>query len=67
MAKLQKSISFSNAMIDKDSNRIYEMDKDGDIVGMHDLDAVLAMWDNEPGVSITIKKTNDVTPVSGGD
>lgn len=63
MAKMVKSVTFNNALIDNEAGTIYEMDKDGDIVARHDLNSVLQMWDNVPGVSISIKKTNDVAQV----
>lgn len=64
MAKYQKSVTFSNAMIDMDDGTITEYDKDGDILGVYSIGDVMKMWDGVSGVTLAIR-VSDCMDVTG--
>lgn len=66
MAKIQKTMSFSNALIDTSASKIIEYDKNGDEIGSYNLGEILSQWDGIYGVSLTIKQLNEF-PIAGGE
>ena len=61
MAKIQKSMTFSGAMIDVEGGVICEYNKDGDVAGTYQIADVLGQWDGVPNVSVTIKVSDELT------
>lgn len=64
MAKIQKSMTFTNAVIDIDNDSIIECSKDGDPIGTYSLTSALKSWDGVYGVAISIRQSNDMNPFS---
>ena len=60
MAKVMKSVTFNNAMIDMGSMEIIEHDKGGDETGRFAIHDVLTAWDGVFGISIAIKQSSDL-------
>jgi len=60
MAKLQKTMSFNNAMIDLDAGELIEYSKDGDPIAHFKLSEIFQTWDGVTGISMTIKRVNEV-------
>lgn len=60
MAKLQKTMSFNNAMIDMNTMELVEHSKDGDPTGRFALKDIFQEWDNVYGISLTIKRAVEV-------
>lgn len=60
MAKSSTSIVFKNAVICKKDNTITEVNKDDTCV--YSLSKLIERWDGIEGLSISIKKDNDVCP-----
>ncbi len=58
MAKSNKTVSYTKAVIDKESGTITEHLKDGDNV--YYIENILDAWDGIEGVSITIKKEHEL-------
>ena len=58
MAKASKSIAFKNATINKEDMTITEYMKED--INVYSIDNLLSDWDGVDGVSLTIKKDNDV-------
>ncbi len=58
MAKSNKTVSYSKAEIDVAAGTITEHLKDGDNV--YHLDRILEAWDGVQGISLTIKKDEDL-------
>ena len=58
MAKASKSIAFKNAVIDKEEGTITEFTKDDTKV--YSLEKLIEDWDGIEGISIVIKKDDDV-------
>lgn len=58
MAKESKSVSFKNATINKEDMTITEFTKDDSKT--YSLENVIADWDGIDGVSLTIKRDNDI-------
>ena len=58
MAKASKSIAFKNAVIDRAEGTITEITKDD--TNVYYLDKVIEEWDGIEGISLTIKKDDDV-------
>lgn len=58
MAKSNKTVTYTKAVIDKENGTITEHLKDGDNV--YYIDNILSAWDGVEGVSITIKKENEL-------
>ena len=58
MAKASKSIAFKNATIDKSEMTITEITKDDTKV--YSLDKLIEDWDGIEGISIVMKKDDDV-------
>lgn len=67
MAKIQKTMTFSNAMIDMSAMELIEHDKNGDEIARFDLCDIFAQWDGIYGISLTVKQQNDFPPVIGGE
>ncbi len=58
MAKVSKSMSFKNAVIDLENNTITEFTKDDTkIYGLRD---ILETWDGIEGISIAIKQEDEM-------
>lgn len=60
MAKLQKTMSFTNATIDIAAGELVEYSKDGDPIGRFPLSEIFKPWDNVYGISLTIKRSNEM-------
>ena len=60
MAKLQKTMSFTNATIDMEAGELIEYSKDGDPIGRFRLGEIFQTWDGVSGISLTVKRTNEV-------
>lgn len=58
MAKESKSVSFKNATINKEDMTITEFTKDDSKT--YSLENVIADWDGIDGVSLTIKRDDDI-------
>lgn len=58
MAKTSKSIAFKNATINKKDGTITEYMKEE--INVYSIDKLLSDWDNVAGVSLTIKKDDEV-------
>ena len=58
MAKKSKSVSLKNVTVDLDNMTFTEVAKDGEMHEYNIMD-ILADWDNQDGVSITIRKEAD--------
>lgn len=58
MAKASKSVSFKNATINKEDMTITEFTKDDSKT--YSLENVIADWDGIDGVSLTIKRDDDI-------
>lgn len=58
MAKASKSIAFKNATIDKTEGTITEFTKDDTKV--YSLEKLIEDWDGIEGISIVMKKDDDV-------
>ena len=58
MAKASKSIAFKNATINKEDGTITEYMKEE--TNVYSIDKLLSDWDQVDGVSLTIKKDDDV-------
>ena len=65
MAKQSMSIAFKNAMIDKENDLITETSKDE--VKYYKLSEIIDKWNHIEGVSITIKKEDDLEPIKDID
>jgi len=65
MAKIQKSMTFSNAMIDMESMNIIEYDKSGDETGCFDIHDVLTQWDGVYGITLSLKQQDDFSAAGG--
>ena len=63
MAKILNSISFKNAVIH--DGYIEEVNKDS--VSYHRLDGLLEDWSNIPGLSITIKREDELLGEDNND
>lgn len=58
MAKVSKSMSFKNAVIDLENNTITEFTKDDTkVYGLRD---VLKTWDGIEGISVSIKQEDEM-------
>ena len=64
MAKASKSINFKNAQIDKAKNLITEVCKDD--TKFYSLSKLIDEWDKIDGISITIKKDDELESDSEG-
>ena len=60
MAKLQRTMTFNNAEICMDTAELIEYSKDGDPIGRFPLREIFQQWDGVTGISLTIKRTNEV-------
>lgn len=60
MAKMMKSVTFNNAMIDMGDMEIIEHDKSGDETGRFSINDVLQNWDGIYGITISIKQSADL-------
>lgn len=60
MAKMMKSVTFNNAMIDMGAMEIIEHDKNGDEVGRFALTDVFQTWDGIYGITVSIKQSTDL-------
>lgn len=58
MAKSNRTVSYAKAVIDKENGTITEKTKDGDNV--YYIENILSAWDGIEGVSITIKKDEEL-------
>lgn len=58
MAKISKSASFKNAVINKGDMTITEYIKDNSKV--YNLEKLLSDWDGIEGISLTIKQDDDI-------
>ena len=58
MAKVSKSMSFKNAVIDLENNTITEFTKDDTKV--YGLGDVLKTWDGIEGISVSIKQEDEM-------
>ena len=58
MAKSNKTVTYTKAVIDKESGIITERLKDGENV--YYIENILDTWDGVEGVSITIKKDEEL-------
>ena len=58
MAKFNQSVTYKDAIIDLENMTITEVTKDGEKV--FNIMDELARWENEDGVTITIKKEHSV-------
>lgn len=58
MAKYNKTITYTKAVIDKDAGTITEYLKDGENV--YFIENILKEWDGVEGISITIKKDREL-------
>jgi len=65
MAKASKSINFKNAQIDKAKNLITEVSKDD--TKFYSLSKLIDEWNGIEGVSITIKKDDELESDSEGN
>jgi len=60
MGKSKKNVSYSlSGSFDFETKVITEYNKDGDIVGEHNLDDVLSEFDNHD-VSISVKRSSEI-------
>lgn len=62
MAKIKKSVSFKDAIIDADAGTITEITKDGEFT--YNLADVLKDWDGVGGISLIIQQADDILPDS---
>lgn len=60
MAKVMKSVTFNNAMIDMGSMEIIEHDKNSDETGRFSIHDVLQNWDGVFGITISIKQSAEL-------
>ena len=58
MAKSNRTVSYAKAVINKEKGTITEHLKDGDNV--YYIDNILSQWDGVDGVTITIKKDEEL-------
>ena len=58
MAKSNRTVSYTTAVINKEAGTITEHLKDGDFV--YFIENILDTWDGVEGVSITIKKDEEL-------
>lgn len=58
LAKISKSIAFKNATIDKEDMTITEIIKDD--TNVYNLDNLLNEWDGIQGISLVIKKDDEI-------
>ena len=65
MAKASKSINFKNAQVDKAKNLITEVGKDD--TKFYSLSKLIDEWNMIDGISITIKKDDEIESDSEGN
>lgn len=65
MAKFTKSISFKNAIINKDKDLITEVLKDE--TKFYSISKLIADWDGIDGINLTIKKDDELESEDGID
>ncbi len=58
MAKSNKTVTYTKAVIDKHTGTITEQLKDSENV--YYIESILDAWDGVPGISITIKKDEEL-------
>lgn len=58
MAVVNKSVTFTNATINKDRMIINEDQKDG--IQTYSIDKLLDEWNGIPGISLTIKQKDEI-------
>lgn len=58
MAVVNKSVTFTNATINKDRMIIKEDQKDG--IQTYSIDKLLDEWNGIPGISLTIKQKDEI-------